>query len=301
MPNTAPLGIIGPGGIGKTNLTLKVLHDSQVRAHFAKERFFVSCEGSSSTDKVLGQLAIKLSIQRLQNVPLWPTVIENLRTRQRILIVLDNFEFIWSSTNDILREESEVVLAQLAVLDELTLIVTTRGNLLPEAFTWGNFSTTELDTLSSTAAPLTFNDLSCTRPGVLISEIEAHALTELLREVDFMPLAVTLLARLDVIPSRLLPSGWNTTTRFSSQTVTMEAAASLALTFPSRSHLHISRERQLRLGRASFFQFLVSYRQVSFQVHQHSYIPPCPALIRLLVISCVTLLSTAVEWASSEC
>jgi len=97
-----------------------------------------------------------------------------------------------------------VFLAQLAVLDEVTLLVTTRGNILPESFMWVNIDTAELDTLSSTAAHMTFTDLSDLDPHVLESKAEADALTELLREIDFMPLAIKLLARLGDLPSHLL-------------------------------------------------------------------------------------------------
>jgi len=204
VPCTAPIGIVGPGGIGKTTLALKVLHDPRVKQCFGRQRFFLTCEGANSVDEVLAQLASKLEIQRSHDVPLWPALLDNLRSRQRVLVLLDNFESIWSPTNDELREASEVFLAQLAVLDELTLLVTTRGNLLHESFTWANVDTAELETLSSNAARLTFTDLSYLEPHVLESESEANALTKLLREIDFMPLAITLLARLDDLPSRLL-------------------------------------------------------------------------------------------------
>jgi len=204
VSNSAPLGIIGPGGIGKTVLALTVLHHQRVVAQFGTERFFVSCEGAMSPDDVLGHFANKLGIQGSEDAPLWPAVLNNVRCRQPVFLILDSFESIWSQSDESLCEASEVFLAQLAVLDELTLMVTMRGSHLPESFAWANIETARLVTLNATAARSTFTDLCCIQPEILNSEPEATALTSLLREIDFMPLAITLLARLDDLPSRLL-------------------------------------------------------------------------------------------------
>jgi len=37
--HSAPLGIVGPGGIGKTTLALKVLHDPDIRQQFSNNGF----------------------------------------------------------------------------------------------------------------------------------------------------------------------------------------------------------------------------------------------------------------------
>jgi len=158
---------------------------------------------SLSPAKVLHLLAVKLGVNRSGD-KVFKQVLDGLQARRHALVVLDNFESIWSPKDSKLAEEAEIFLAQLAAVDELTLIITTRGNTLPEYVGWTNTDSAELDTLSSTAARLTFEDLSMLPPETLSASTEATALTELLREVDFVPLAITLLARLDDLPSRLL-------------------------------------------------------------------------------------------------
>jgi len=134
-----------------------------------------------------------------------------------------------------MREASEVFLAQLAVLDEVTILVTSRGNHLPENFSWANSRTAELDTLSSTVARQVFCDLTFLEPDVLAAEPENGALTQLLKEVDFVPRAITLLARLDDLPSRLLPEWFYTSLIFSRPTGTTVLVASSTSRCPSRS------------------------------------------------------------------
>jgi len=201
---SAPIGVLGPGGIGKTALALEVLHNPFIQNHFKDERYFLSCDGATSPDEVLVQLAVKLGVQQSQDTSLWSSTVEAIRSCQRALIVLDNFESILSPKKESLREASEGFLAQLVVLDELTVVVTARGKQLPGNLTWSKAGTVELEKLSPAAARSTFKDLCCVKPAVLASEAEDTALTTLLREVDFVPLAVNLLARHDDPPSILL-------------------------------------------------------------------------------------------------
>ena len=139
-------------------------------------------------------------MQRLKNTPLLQTVTDHLISRQCILLVLDHIESIPSP----IPEAAVTFLSQLAVLDEVTILITTCGNHLPESFTWANATTAELDTLSLTAARRTFADLSSLEPSLLEPGPEANALTELLHKIECMPLAINLLARLNELPSILL-------------------------------------------------------------------------------------------------
>jgi len=174
-----------------------------VQDRFTKNRLFVSCESATSPETVLGLLAMKLGINPA-GADVFPTVLNVLQARQRTLVILDNFESIWSPIDVELAEAAEIFLAQLSAVDELTLVITTRGNALPDCVYWANSEEAELDTLSSTAARQTFEDLTTIEPEVLASQAEAVALTQLLREIDFVPLAITLLARLEDLPSSLL-------------------------------------------------------------------------------------------------
>src|SRR5262249_33891851 len=96
---------------------------------------------------------------------------------------------------------TEQLLCQLALIDQLVLIITSRGTLLPNNARWTNRRTAELDTLAIEAACQSFTEISCQE---LDSPDERNALGELLRAVDCVPLAVSLLARLHEPPSTLL-------------------------------------------------------------------------------------------------
>src|SRR5271154_4726515 len=56
-----PVVILGSGGIGKTTLALTVLYDEKVVKKY-KHQYFVSCEGITSINLLLGELVKVLGI-----------------------------------------------------------------------------------------------------------------------------------------------------------------------------------------------------------------------------------------------
>ncbi|KAH7088680.1 hypothetical protein BKA62DRAFT_835533 [Auriculariales sp. MPI-PUGE-AT-0066] len=176
---------MGPGGIGKTSLALAVLYDQRVIDAVGEHRFFVSMEALIDIDT------------------LYQAAIAHLASLQHPLLVIDNLETLWFANNASARNDTETFLSRLAQIPSLTLIVTSRGAIPPGGVQWSNKQSAELATLSLDAARNTFIQIA-TLPS---EPTEKAALDTLLGEIDYVPLAVTLISRLALLknsPSELL-------------------------------------------------------------------------------------------------
>ncbi|KAH7096626.1 hypothetical protein BKA62DRAFT_760499 [Auriculariales sp. MPI-PUGE-AT-0066] len=118
----------------------------------------------------------------------------HLASRSRTLLVLDNLETVWLVPDDRVARQVEELLRRLVAIPNLSLLITSRGIVLPSGIRWGNTSTATLEPFSPEAALLTFFDISCKSWDE--DGAEHQSLVELIKAVDCMPLAVTLLAQL---------------------------------------------------------------------------------------------------------
>jgi hypothetical protein len=121
-----PIVILGPGGIGKSKLTIAALHHPVVAARFGEHRFFVRLEEAKDADGIWLALARSLGCEPGGN----PRAAAcRALAAGRTLLVLDNTETPWEADPEPLATEQ--ALATLAELPGTTLVASLRGSETP--------------------------------------------------------------------------------------------------------------------------------------------------------------------------
>ncbi len=175
------LPILGPPGIGKTNLALSTAHDTSIAARYGARRYFIRCDGLRSRSDLAAALANALGLG-LGNHNEAAALIA-LEAAPSLLI-LDNAETPWEA--DTLGVEE--LLGRLADTPSLALIVTIRGNQRPQGVSWREpFRPAPL-------SPDSACELFLTLAGRQFAD--DAKLGPLLAAVDHVPLAIILLAPL---------------------------------------------------------------------------------------------------------
>ena len=242
---TARLAVIGAGGMGKTAVAVAVLHDRRLDDEFGSRRWFLSCEALVDADSVVIALAKLFGLKATND--LLNAVITHLTSNPRTILVLDNIETVWLA-GGFPDERTEQLLGRLAQIQSLWLIITCRGNVLPQSVNWSNRDGAALGPFSLEAAVKTFED----NAGHHLAETDKVVATRLLSEVDRMPLAVSLLGQLVRRGNRVpeLIERWErdhstllrtySTGRFNSVTVSVELSISMmSAADDSRESLHL--------------------------------------------------------------
>ncbi|KZV59882.1 hypothetical protein PENSPDRAFT_694758 [Peniophora sp. CONT] len=186
----ARVAILGSGGIGKTSIALAVLHRSELEELYGDGRFFMSCEAVTSVEGILRELLTMFGLVPNAQSRSTPRALflSHIRALPRGILCLDNLETPWDA--DTLGVES--LLADITSLPHFALLVTTRGGDRPQRVAWTRPFLAHITSLTFEAALETW-DAIC----------DSHdAYTErLIKAVDLVPLAVTLLAQLALTES----------------------------------------------------------------------------------------------------
>ncbi|KAJ7457975.1 hypothetical protein B0H11DRAFT_1818070 [Mycena galericulata] len=182
--DTSRVCITGVGGMGKTSVALAVVHSPAVKDIFPNYRFWVPCVEALSADLLRRILYTQLRITADSYDSLDPLIKELSSSKERRLLLLDNFETPWLSGDN--QDKITDILVRLTALPHIALIVTMASQFPPseESVEWQHRPLLPLD---AAAARDTFQRLY---PGTA----NAPKLDELLTAVGHIPLAITLMA-----------------------------------------------------------------------------------------------------------
>jgi excisionase family DNA binding protein len=185
--------LVGPGGVGKTRLALRVAEI--VAADFGDGAVFVSLAAIDRADLVLPAIAHALGVRESPDRPLAAALAAALRER-RLLLVLDNFEHV--------REAAIDLATLLAHCPRLTMLATSREPLRlggeyrfpisPLALP-GTGDEQAPQRLSTFAAIALFVERARqVRPDFSLDAGNAAAVAAICRRIDGLPLAIELAA-----------------------------------------------------------------------------------------------------------
>ena len=182
---TSHVCILGPGGMGKTSVSLAVVELPLIKKRFpGRNVIWVPCIAATSATLLLEILYIQLQIPGDKEVTLEKIISELDALKQPRLIVVDNFETPWNGN----QKQVGDILRRLAVLSHIAILVTMRGRRPPcyGAIKWQSKDIEATDEKSCLRIYHDINPGSGNDPDV----------AKLLSALGHMPFAVTLMANL---------------------------------------------------------------------------------------------------------
>ncbi|KDR71140.1 hypothetical protein GALMADRAFT_75384 [Galerina marginata CBS 339.88] len=185
---TSRVCILGPGGMGKTSVSLAVVESPLVQEHFPDGNIiWVPCIGATSSALFLETLYVQLHISGDNQVTLGKIISELSTSQDPRLVILDNFESPLNESGGA-QKQVEDTLRRLVQLDHIAILVTMRGNHSPchHAIKWQSKYIEPTDEKSSLRIFQEINPRSKDDPD----------LSRILTVLGHMPFAVTLMANL---------------------------------------------------------------------------------------------------------
>jgi tetratricopeptide (TPR) repeat protein len=183
-----PIAVLGPGGIGKSKLTLAALYHERVAARFGDRRLFVRLEDAHDEAGVWTALAGELALEPGPHPAATTTAALRAAAPAPTLVVLDNAETPWEADLAAGSTAVEEAFARLAELPGVRLAASLRGFELPGTAAWRPLL---VEPLPEEAARALFLDAAGLEGEHYRTDPE---LPRLLARLDGLPLAIELVA-----------------------------------------------------------------------------------------------------------
>lgn len=202
QPAVRLVTLTGPGGVGKTHLALETA--AELLDQFQGGVYWVPLADLRTPDLVLSAIARTLDVRERGGVPLLQSLQDFLRDRE-ILLLLDNFEQVLAA--------APLVADLLTTSSALTVLVTSRALLRvrgeqefpvpPLPLPLPDHPADHL--LQNAAVRLFVERAQAAMPSFALGDDNAHDVSEIVRRLDGLPLAIELAAaRIKLLPPRSL-------------------------------------------------------------------------------------------------
>ena len=183
---------MGSGGIGKTSAGLHIFHHPDVIHRFEHHRYFVACDAITTSDALATTIFQAVGAKVVNGENPNSTLYRVLMALPPSLIFLDNFETPWDAESS--KSGVEEILSKIGASPKISLMVTSRIKRLPSNLSWTDKE--EIAPLSPEAARQTYLAIDSSRGEM--NDDNLKILDELLKELDYVPLAIRLLATVGI-------------------------------------------------------------------------------------------------------